>query len=120
MYFACKLLRSICVCEVTVLLLAGVLRGSEISPIVVEFPQPIYEPLFTRTNMSCLVEGNPTPEIQWVKDGAQLRGEVSPVLLIPELAIESRGYYHCTVTTSYSGGRTMEIESDTVLVNIQG
>ena len=66
-------------------------------------------------SLSCVAIGNPDPIIQWWFDDGQLEDEVSETLLIPELTIEQRGRYSCTAS-----GASEVVQSDTVIVNIQG
>lgn len=97
-----------------------VIAEAEISPFIISPPLPVYEELLSAVNLLCVASGNPEPAIQWWFNGIQREGAVSASLVIPELKVEDRGNYSCTATASYASGGSEVVQSDSVVVNIQG
>ena len=91
-----------------------------VPPTITSPPKPVYQKIYTPVNLTCLASGFPTPHIQWFKDGSQLSERVLPYLYIPELEVQDRGYYHCSATAVYVDGSSDTVQSQQVVVNIQG
>ena len=88
---------------------------TQISPSIISPPLPVYESLFSMVNLTCVADGYPDPAIQWWFNGDRLDGDVSEILVIPELMVEQRGRYSCTAS-----GASITVNSEPVVVNIQG
>lgn len=78
-------------------------------------PENIMVPLFGLANFSCITSGSPQPDIQWYKDGRPLSGQTSPVLMIREVTLSDRGFYHCSATNTEG-----TVTSAQAVLNIQG
>lgn len=56
-----------------------------------------------RVNLWCTTTGNPTPSIQWYRDGKAITGPqaIGNVFVIPEAMPSERGSYQCEAFSSF-------------------
>ena len=78
-------------------------------------PEPHYVPLHSQVNLSCVATGNPQPTIQWYHDNKPIDGAVTPLYIIEELNLDTRGRYKCIATNDEGVAK-----SDSVFVKIKG
>ena len=89
-----------------------------IPPSIVVRPRPSSVSLFSPVNLTCIVRGNPVPHVQWYKDGTLINDEHFFNLLISELTIEGRGWYHCAAVSNRENGVSDSVSSPPFLVTI--
>lgn len=72
--------------------------------------------------LTCGAEGTPEPNITWYKDGVLLRGENSRNLVIQEVQLSDRGWYHCNATNFDPNEQDEKFEEESVeaVINIKG
>ena len=71
--------------------------------------------LGSMVTISVTATGTPTPSYQWYKDGVLLTGQISPNLVIREVAPSDRGYYQCTISNDQGS-----VTSNEILLTIDG
>ncbi|XP_028743757.1 advanced glycosylation end product-specific receptor isoform X2 [Peromyscus leucopus] len=67
-------------------------------------------------SLTCVISAQPPPKIHWIKDGAPLPLDPSPVLLLPEVGHEDEGVYSCVATHPSHGPQ----ESPPVSISVTG
>ena len=92
--------------------------------VVVRIPPTITNPptdttaeLYGQVRLTCVATGNPQPIIHWFKDSKRLSMSDAdpPTLLIEEMGLDDRGFYHCEATNS--AGKDVSTES---VLNLKG
>ena len=86
-------------------------------PTIIRSPQPVSSPLFSPVNLSCIVEGNPTPRVDWYKDDQEIVGQHNTYYYISGLRLEDRGEYRCTATNQLESPH-VTVSSTPALVTI--
>ena len=71
--------------------------------------------LGSMVTISVTATGTPTPSYQWYKDGVLLTGQISPNLVIREVAPSDRGYFQCTISNDEGS-----VTSNEILLTIDG
>ena len=68
--------------------------------------------------LSCSATGNPTPNIQWLKDGFEIKGPQAfgNEFVITEATPKERGFYQCVAFSSFGPPAS----SDEVSILIKG
>ena len=59
--------------------------------------------------LTCVASGNPIPSVMWLKDGAQLMGNVlnkNGILYIKEFSADNTGNYTCMATSMLGSAET--------------
>jgi len=59
--------------------------------------------------LTCVASGNPIPAVQWLKDGAQLMGNVldkNGILYIKEFSADNTGVYTCVASSMLGSAET--------------
>ena len=84
-------------------------------PMLTALPENMIVPFLGQASFSCVASGYPQPEIQWFKDGLPINGATSSALVIGEVLLSDRGFYHCTATNS-EGSAT----SPQAVLNLRG
>ena len=92
-----------------------------INPKITEYPKNTSGKLYSSVNLTCRVEGVPTPTIQWYKNNVTFSNENKDpsVLLFQELNLDDRGFYHCEAH-SWISGQIISVKSPEVILNIAG
>ena len=85
---------------------------------------PSFPELFMSVTLTCEAEGDPQPNITWYKDGVLLKGENRRTLVIREIDLNNRGFYHCNASNfdpndSENRGIVV-VQSKEAVVNIKG
>ena len=88
-----------------------------VGPTIITSPQPVSSPLFSPVNLSCIVEGNPTPRVDWYKDGREIVDQHNTHYYISGLRLEDRGEYWCTATNQLASPH-ITVSSTPALVTI--
>ena len=84
---------------------------------------PTFPILNSRVNLMCGAVGQPEPNITWYKDGVELPGERSKILVIQEVQLGDRGRYHCNATNFNPNNESMPFfydGSEEAVINIKG
>ena len=84
---------------------------------------PTFPNLNSRVNLTCGAVGQPEPNITWYKDGIELPGERSKILVIQEVQLGDRGRYHCNATNFDPNNDLMPFfhdGSEEAVINIKG
>ena len=91
---------------------------NRVAPSLTTQPLSVTVDLGSRVNLQCTATGNPTPSIQWYKDGQAITGPqaIGHVFVIPEAMPSERGSYLCEAFSSF-GNRARSKEA---LVLIKG
>ena len=73
-----------------------------IPPTITNPPSDTLAYLYSQVELTCVATGNPQPIIHWFKDGKRLFTSDAdpPILLIEEMGLDDRGFYHCEATNS--------------------
>lgn len=92
-----------------------------INPKITEYPKNTSGKLYSRVNLTCHVEGVPTPTIQWYKNNITISNDNKDpsVLVFQELNLNDRGFYHCEAQ-SWINGQIKSVKSPEVILNIAG
>nr|XP_054600097.1 protein turtle homolog A [Nothobranchius furzeri] len=72
-------------------------------PTFTKAPPPVFEALVgSPLSLDCVVDGNPTPTITWLKDGSLIQGLnfQGGVLFLPAVTAQSAGQYTCHASNS--------------------
>ena len=77
-------------------------------PVIGSSPLTTFLRLYQRLVLRCTASGNPQPTIAWYKDGREISGEISPLLVIQEVELSDRGVYHCTATNTLGTATSSE------------
>jgi hypothetical protein len=70
------------------------------SPMITEPPETTFVDIQDEVTLTCVVVGNPQPDVQWSRNGQTLMGEVLEKLIIDEASLDDRGVYFCTATNT--------------------
>ena len=70
------------------------------SPVITEPPETTFVDIQDEVTLTCVVVGNPQPDVQWSRNGQTLMGEVLEKLIIDEASLDDRGVYFCTATNT--------------------
>ena len=84
------------------------------APEITEAPTNIYEVMGSEVSLSCVATGVPQPNITWYKDDVLLPNQITPLLIIQDLRVDTRGLYRCEATNEL-GSRNV-----TAYVKIKG
>ena len=90
----------------------------EIAPEITQPPVDTSAVLYSEVVLTCLATGSPQPAVKWYRNGARLFEDAdvdSPTLIVPEMGIADRGFYHCVASNSVGS-----VVSGTVVLNIDG
>ena len=76
--------------------------------------------LYSRVTLICEVSGVPEPKVIWFKDNIIIINDNRDPsrLIINELDLDDRGFYHCEASSIISG-KEMKVTSKPAIVNIQ-
>ena len=68
-----------------------------IHPVISSPPVSTATSLYSQATLTCQAIGNPQPVIHWFKGSARVSTDSadSPTLLIEEMGLDDRGFYHC-------------------------
>lgn len=86
-----------------------------IPPKITTPPRDIEGELYGTVQLVCQATGNPTPTIEWFKDGSNITVGRTPTLMFTELALKDRGFYHCLARS-----REVNDSSSDALLTIAG
>ncbi|MDA8043609.1 MAG: immunoglobulin domain-containing protein [Pirellulales bacterium] len=91
---------------------------NRVAPYLTTSPTSQKVDLNDRVTLSCSATGNPTPNIQWYKDGIAIKGPQAfgSEFVITETTPKQRGFYQCVAFSSFGP----PARSDEVLILIKG
>jgi hypothetical protein len=69
-------------------------------PVIIEEPVTVFTEILEMITFTCVVEGNPQPTIEWLRDGDIIGNEARQKLEIPQVELEDRGMYQCVARNS--------------------
>ena len=74
-------------------------------PKIIQHPQNVEGKLYERARLFCRATGSPTPHIAWYKNNNLFNNNNNDQseLVFDELALESRGFYHCGARSVIDG-----------------
>ena len=96
--------------------------------VIVSIPPTITQPpvatsgkLHSTVNLTCRAIGNPIPTILWYKDNVLISNDNNDpsVLMLTELSLNDRGFYHCEAR-SIIDGHVVSVNSSSVILSISG
>ena len=92
-----------------------------IPPTIEIHPVDTIGELYQSVSLTCTASGNPVPNIIWYKDYISIpkTNSNTSVLLLPELNLNDRGFYHCEAKSIINGKNESE-SSDILVLNIKG
>ena len=83
-------------------------------PEIVEPPTDVYEVIGSEVNLTCVATGVPQPTIRWYKDDVLLPNQITPLLVIQDLRLDTRGLYTCEAANEHGNC------SETAYIKIKG
>ena len=91
---------------------------NRVAPSLTTSPTSQKVDLNDRVTLSCSATGNPTPNIQWYKDGIAIKGPQAfgSGFMITETTPKERGFYQCVAFSSFG----LPARSDEVSILING
>ena len=91
-----------------------------IPPTIEIHPVDTIGELYQSVSLTCTASGNPTPNIIWYKDNISIPNTNSntSVLIINELNINDRGFYHCEAKSIINTKNESDV-SDIIVLNIK-
>lgn len=84
-------------------------------PVLVTSPQDTVTSIFGQATFNCVASGYPQPNVQWFRDNTPLSGESSSVLIIRDVSLRDRGFYHCLASNTEG-----TVVSPQAVLNIEG
>ena len=92
----------------------------EVPPVILAPPVNTVGELYSQVTLICEVSGVPEPKVTWFKDNVIIINDNrDPTrLIINELDLDDRGFYHCEASSIISG-KEMKVTSKPAIVNIQ-
>ena len=91
---------------------------NQVAPFLTNTPISMTVDLNDKVVLSCSATGNPTPNIQWYKDGFEIMGPQAfgSEFVITETTPKERGFYQCVAFSSFG----LPARSDEVSILIKG
>ena len=90
---------------------------NRVAPSLTNTPISMTVDLHDKVVLSCSATGNPTPNIQWYKDGFEIKGPQAfgSEFVITETTPKERGFYQCVAFSSF--GPPARSDEVSILIN---
>ena len=91
--------------------------NNRVAPSLTNTPISMTVDLNDKVVLSCSATGNPTPNIQWYKDGFEIKGPqaIGSEFVIAETTPKERGFYQCVAFSSF--GPPARSDEVSILIN---